>query len=180
MPQVGFILKVVLVLKRNQVIKHDTTGIKVIERPFAETISNSIVVSKHTYKLSKKEQRRKWHFEKLELAKEKKRLKKLRHDTLTAQQQMARQEKIAKRKSKNRPQKKDAIEFYNTTEWKQTRKRILLRDNYKCQECGKETYLHIHHIKYRFASNLDQDLITLCKFCHAKKHPVNGNNILRY
>jgi len=74
---------------------------------------------------------------------------------------------------------KDSVEFYETKEWKITRARILKRDNRTCQECGATTKLHVHHIKYRYVSNADKDLITLCKYCHADKHPVNRAMILK-
>ncbi len=58
-----------------------------------------------------------------------------------------------------------------------TRRRILRRDNDTCQLCGKSftrKSLHIHHIdawEPQNFKNYDNNLITLCKFCHGK---VNG------
>jgi 5-methylcytosine-specific restriction endonuclease McrA len=68
--------------------------------------------------------------------------------------------------------------FYKSIDWINQRNRILKRDNYKCVECGKESNLHVHHTKYRFKSEQDKDLITLCRYCHAAKHPVNRLSIL--
>lgn len=53
-------------------------------------------------------------------------------------------------------------------------KRIIKkRDNYKCQECNKlykenPFLLDIHHIDYNKKNNSENNLITLCKSCHAK------------
>lgn len=63
------------------------------------------------------------------------------------------------------------------------RPRILERDNFTCQECGKKVvnqrHLHVHHIKQdgqkdgyfnNNADNSDSNLITLCILCHSAKH----------
>ena len=59
--------------------------------------------------------------------------------------------------------------------WKQLRKEILKRDEYKCQNCGfqgEKKKLHIHHKKplQRFKdlkqANRRDNLITLCPSCH--------------
>lgn len=51
------------------------------------------------------------------------------------------------------------------------RKAAILRDNYKCQECGKSNcMLEVHHIRARKYGGADTigNLITLCKKCHDK------------
>lgn len=68
--------------------------------------------------------------------------------------------------------------FYKTNRWKNKRKVILKRDDYKCQECkryGKNTpATTVHHI-----IPLEQmpdlklnslNLISLCQECHNKMH----------
>ena len=51
------------------------------------------------------------------------------------------------------------------------RKAVILRDNYKCKECGKSNcVLEVHHIKakrYGGKNNIG-NLITLCSKCHQK------------
>lgn len=50
---------------------------------------------------------------------------------------------------------------------------VLTRDNYACQCCkAKKGTLHVHHIVYRSKGGSDDtdNLITLCKNCHAKLH----------
>lgn len=51
------------------------------------------------------------------------------------------------------------------------RKATILRDGYKCQECGKSNcMLEVHHIRARKYGGADTigNLITLCKKCHDK------------
>lgn len=62
----------------------------------------------------------------------------------------------------------------NMPEYIEWRKAVFERDNWTCQECGAhgEQAHHIkqwaHHSELRF--DVDNG-ITLCKACHAKKHP---------
>ena len=62
--------------------------------------------------------------------------------------------------------------------WKELRKSILRRDNYKCRKCkishNSKNKLIVHHIKFwskspelRFEPN---NLITLCEKCHKNIH----------
>ena len=66
--------------------------------------------------------------------------------------------------------------FYK--EWK---KRILSRDNYKCQKCGNNKNLKAHHI-LNFKTHVelrfeDSNGIILCEDCHKKFHSIYGNKI---
>lgn len=70
-------------------------------------------------------------------------------------------------------------EFYNSSEWRSLRRQALERDHYECVWCreeGKVTTenLEVDHIKElefypEFALDLD-NLRTLCKECHNKRH----------
>lgn len=55
-------------------------------------------------------------------------------------------------------------------EWRMLAKKIRKRDNHICQECGKYPSYEVHHkISWQFSKNNNEDnLITLCKSCHAK------------
>lgn len=59
-----------------------------------------------------------------------------------------------------------------TIEWNDTlRKAIRQRDNYVCQLCGKKQKrprLHIHHIDYDKENQDPDNMVSLCKGCHAK------------
>jgi 5-methylcytosine-specific restriction endonuclease McrA len=63
-------------------------------------------------------------------------------------------------------------EYLKTKEWQRKRKEKLEEANYKCQRCnifGVE--LDVHHLTYeRRGEELPEDLIVLCKKCHAKEH----------
>ena len=63
------------------------------------------------------------------------------------------------------------------------RKAVILRDGYKCRECGKSnTVLEVHHIKpKRFGgSNTLGNLITLCSKCHQKTEGVEEQYMQKY
>jgi hypothetical protein len=65
-------------------------------------------------------------------------------------------------------------------EYIQWRKSVFERDGFKCRDCGETKHLQAHHIKpwtgypeLRF--DIDNGL-TLCRDCHAKRHPhINFN-----
>ena len=63
---------------------------------------------------------------------------------------------------------------------KELKQQILERDNYTCQnpQCGIEigNYkgLDVHHIDYNKKNNDEENLITLCKNCHAKTFGKNN------
>jgi len=70
------------------------------------------------------------------------------------------------------------VAFIETPEYNKFRKRILKRDNYTCQHCGRRgkagyrPILDVHHIKSRKNyPNLaldESNCITLCRECHKK------------
>lgn len=77
---------------------------------------------------------------------------------------------------------KEILKFYSTKEWKKTRLLVIERDMGLCQYClkkgkGKEGRV-VHHIKpYRLYPELGLDLdnlICICKDCHAEAHPEKG------
>lgn len=79
--------------------------------------------------------------------------------------------------------KNENYEFYNSTQWKKKRLKIIKRDKYLCQICkryGKNTEAQVvHHIievndivsdegyKLRLT---DSNLISLCHKCHNQLH----------
>jgi len=54
----------------------------------------------------------------------------------------------------------------------QLRLRILERDSWRCQNCGRMRRLQIHHKELRSHAGSDsqENLVTLCAECHAKVH----------
>lgn len=74
---------------------------------------------------------------------------------------------------------------YKSKRWERTRKAILRRDKYQCQECKRYGKLregsHVHHIfpaehydEYQFQA---WNLITLCQACHNKMHDRDGHEL---
>lgn len=65
-------------------------------------------------------------------------------------------------------------EQLKTKQWKEVRDRILRRDKYTCQRCRSNENLqvhHIHYIQFRMAWEYeDNNLVTLCRLCHAETH----------
>lgn len=70
---------------------------------------------------------------------------------------------------------------YNSPEYKKWRSEVFKRDNYTCQECGKnKCYITAHHIKsfskhpkLRFEVS---NGLTLCENCHEKTDNYKGKN----
>ena len=51
---------------------------------------------------------------------------------------------------------------------KELKKKILKRDDYKCQNCGNKKGLEVHHIDSNKQNSVSENLITLCRSCHSK------------
>lgn len=61
-------------------------------------------------------------------------------------------------------------EYLQTDHWKKTRQ-TKLREHKKCQICGSEKNIQIHHKQYRWVGREPNgDLLTLCASCHALWH----------
>ena len=56
--------------------------------------------------------------------------------------------------------------------WLEIRSQILLRDHFRCQECGYFKHLEVHHIvpKSKGGGDNPENLVTLCTRCHKKVH----------
>ena len=78
--------------------------------------------------------------------------------------------------------KEERAKFYSSSEWKRLRQAVLERDHYECQWCKEEgkvvtvndSILEVDHIKEleyypELATNIN-NLRTLCKDCHNKRH----------
>lgn len=67
--------------------------------------------------------------------------------------------------------------------WRRKRARVILRDECKCQLCGHNNIrnLVVHHKRY-LSGHLpweydNNDLITLCRYCHGKVHAPDINDL---
>lgn len=62
-------------------------------------------------------------------------------------------------------------EYLTSEHWKKTRARALMRAGYKCEECGNNKNLNVHHNTYEnIWHERDEDLEVLCQSCHHKRH----------
>jgi 5-methylcytosine-specific restriction endonuclease McrA len=60
----------------------------------------------------------------------------------------------------------DAARYY------ELKLKILARDGWRCQHCGRRDQLQIHHLVRRSQSGADceENLIVLCSGCHRSLH----------
>ena len=92
------------------------------------------------------------------------------HDVVEATEEQDSDDKEALKAIANRESDSDYRIF---------RKNVLDRDNHKCQCCGLEKKLQVHHIfSSKYYPSLKNDVnngITLCKYCHQKYHTIYRN-----
>jgi 5-methylcytosine-specific restriction protein A len=77
---------------------------------------------------------------------------------------------------------KNTKPFYKSAKWRKCRELVLVRDNYLCQPCLKNSKLTpantVHHIiSLEEAPELALDpdnLESICPSCHNKEHPEKG------
>ncbi len=64
--------------------------------------------------------------------------------------------------------------------YKQWRKAVYSRDNFRCQVCGRKGYLNAHHLKsfwkYKNIRHSVDNGLTLCYWCHSKFHKKYGKS----
>ena len=69
--------------------------------------------------------------------------------------------------------KMDYEDYLETPEWQVTRDLAKERVGFRCEKCGSDNYLHVHHLSYkRRGEELPEDLEVLCKACHEKLHGI--------
>ncbi|OQY40937.1 MAG: hypothetical protein B6229_00440 [Spirochaetaceae bacterium 4572_7] len=64
---------------------------------------------------------------------------------------------------------KEKKKFRQTKKWKEFRKVMLEKVDYKCQMCSikKKKGLHIHHINEEaYGKETSSDVVVLCSLCH--------------
>jgi 5-methylcytosine-specific restriction endonuclease McrA len=57
-------------------------------------------------------------------------------------------------------------------DYEELRNRVLSRDGWKCQSCGRHKDLQVHHLMRRsqLGSDALDNLIALCASCHRRQH----------
>lgn len=73
--------------------------------------------------------------------------------------------------------KEDYQEYLKSDRWKKLRKEILIKNNFKCEDC-KGIANEVHHKRY---VNIETpwekyELVALCGPCHGKRHHKNRGN----
>ena len=67
-------------------------------------------------------------------------------------------------------------EYLQTPEWAKIRKQAFKKSNFKCELCYKGGELHTHHKRYpKRGTETQNDIIVLCRACHAHHHHVLEN-----
>jgi len=62
-------------------------------------------------------------------------------------------------------------EYIASSAWGARREQRLEKDARRCQGCGSEDGLHVHHRTYaRLGNELPEDIITVCEICHGFIH----------
>ena len=61
--------------------------------------------------------------------------------------------------------------YLRSDKWKHVRNARLVRDKCRCQSCGIQSNLEVHHLTYKnvFKEHMN-DLTTLCEKCHKQVH----------
>lgn len=65
--------------------------------------------------------------------------------------------------------------------WLAVKRKVLLRDRFTCQDCGKKRLLQVHHLTYEHLGKEMahlEDLVTLCKPCHEARHGIKRKTIV--
>ena len=74
-------------------------------------------------------------------------------------------DKVVKNKKENYK------EYLRSEHWKEIRSAALKRAGYKCQVCGYNKNLQVHHNNYKnIGHEEDTDLVVLCWKCHKTFH----------
>ena len=69
-------------------------------------------------------------------------------------------------------------EYLKTEHWQGIRSRALRRAQFRCQLCNISAPLHVHHRSYVYRGEEQyhmDDVIALCRGCHAKHHDIDEN-----
>ena len=70
------------------------------------------------------------------------------------------------------PRQKEHRRYLQTPKWRAIAATVRKRDGYRCQDCGRGgILLDVHHLTYKNWKNEKlEDLVTLCRKCHIKRH----------
>ena len=67
----------------------------------------------------------------------------------------------------------DYHRYIRSRRWRRKARKIRVRDNWTCADCGEHGW-EVHHRTYaRLGYELNADLVTLCRGCHQSRHDRN-------
>ena len=69
--------------------------------------------------------------------------------------------------------KSNYVKTLNNDYHREVKRKVHLRDGFKCCDCGTKLNLELHHLSYKFkGSELEhmETVVTLCGSCHQKRH----------
>ena len=65
-------------------------------------------------------------------------------------------------------------DYLNTPWWKNIRRKRIDYDDMKCHDCGTSKSLTVHHLTYdTLGCESLEDLVTLCRDCHKRRHDTD-------
>ena len=68
--------------------------------------------------------------------------------------------------------------YIQSSHWKDIRRQRLAMDGFQCSMCGTAKNLEVHHLTYERLGHEDlDDLVSLCKRCHAIVHEKDKKKV---
>ena len=66
----------------------------------------------------------------------------------------------------------------DSAEYQDLHRRVLKRDDWRCQVCGSRTELQVHHMQSRaqLGADVEDNLFTVCAACHRAIHLNKSKN----
>lgn len=79
--------------------------------------------------------------------------------------------RAARRPKRSRFVRPDYHEYIQSKAWIKKRWAVIVRRGFKCESCGSDKELHVHHLTYeRLGKEKFSDLQVLCRVCHEGVH----------
>ena len=68
--------------------------------------------------------------------------------------------------------------YMTSPEWYDRRRRVLLRDNHRCQSCLELPATQVHHLTYRHLGNEPLfELVSVCNDCHERITALDNQGV---
>lgn len=60
--------------------------------------------------------------------------------------------------------------YLQTTHWKKFRNEVIKQRGNRCERCGCQEKLQVHHLRYELFKEKYRDVFVLCDDCHQQEH----------